>query len=156
MTDEQRKETLAQADRGLRRGDLSLALRLYQEVATAFPHDEAVRAKLKLVQESLQPSELTTAKARVSAEPPSKVSSPAAEAERLATDGKIPEAIAAYRKLLEAQPQNALLQERLRELFAMIQAQAPRQPVRSPEARLTELLDLVSLRRRKGPPPGTG
>lgn len=150
MSPEERASIVSTAERALRRGDLSQALRLFQSVAAAFPDDEAVREKLALVQESLQPAELTSAKARITAEQPA-VTSPIDAAERLASQGKIKEAIAAYRQVLASHPDSPLVRERLTELFSMVQAQAPRAPAPSKEALLTELLDRVGLRRRSKP-----
>jgi tetratricopeptide (TPR) repeat protein len=126
VSPDERTEAESQADRALRRGELSTALSLYQAIATAFPTDEAVQVKLKRIRENLQPMELTSAKARPPIEQAKPPTNSIQSAEALAARGDYAQAIALYRKALEKRPDSDLIRERLAELFQIAQAIAPR------------------------------
>lgn len=154
MTPDERDTLEAKGDRAMRRGELSTAVELFQKLRAAFPADAALAEKLKNLEESLQPMELTSAKSRFVPEPSApRASSPLDEAEALAAKGDYAGAIAGYRKALAAKPGSELLKERLAELFRMMQAHAPQRPpppvTRSPELALSELLDRIASRRKR-------
>ena len=152
MTPDERDTLEAKGDRAMRRGELSTALAMFQQLCAAFPSDAALAEKLKNLKDNLQPMELTSAKSRFVPDPSSPrpaSASPLDEAEALAARGDYAGAIGGYRKALAQKPDSELLKERLAELFAMMQAQAPRRPVKSPELTLTELLDRIASRRKR-------
>lgn len=154
MTQDERDTLEAKGDRAMRRGELSTALALFQQLCAAFPADATLAEKMKNLQENLQPMELTSAKSRFVPDPsaPRGRGSPLDEAEALAARGDYAGAIARYRKALADKPDSQLLKERLTELFRMMQAQAPRKPApvvaKSPELALSELLDRIASRRK--------
>ena len=153
MAPDERDAVEARADRAMRRGELSTALELFSQLTAAFPGGDAqLGLKLKQLKENLQPMELVSAKSRFAPEPPSvKSSGPLDEAEVLAARGDYAGAITAYRKALAARPDNELAKERITELFALVQAQAPRRPAAravTAERVLTDLLDRISVRRK--------
>jgi tetratricopeptide (TPR) repeat protein len=155
MTPEERDTLEAKGDRAMRRGELSAALALFQQLCSAFPLDSALAEKLANLKENLQPMELTSAKSRFVPDPsaPRSGGNPLDEAEALAARGDYPGAIARYRKALADKPDSELLKERLAELFRMMQAHAPQRPPpvvpKSPELALTELLDRIASRRKR-------
>ena len=154
MTADERAETESRADRALRRGDLSTALSLYQAVAASFPQDAAVQGKLSRIRETLQPMELSNAKAQASQEPVAAPSNGIEIAEAHASRGEYAEAVSIYRRMLGARPNSDLIKERLAELFQLAQAVAPKsEPISSPRL-LSDLLDQISRRRRDRPPKG--
>ena len=128
MEPEEREAVEAKADRAMRRGELSTALELFQQLLTAFPGDVGLQRKLSGLKENLQPMELVSAKS------------------------DYPGAIARYRKALSEKPDSELLKERLAELFRLVQAQAPRRAAppapKTPEGVLSEWLDRISSRRK--------
>jgi tetratricopeptide (TPR) repeat protein len=148
----EREVTEAKADRAMRRGELSTALELFQQLVAQFPDDAGLKRKLSGLKENLQPMELVSAKSRFTPEPaPVAGANPLDEAEVLASRGDHAGAIALYRKALAEKPDSELLKERLTELFRLVQAQAPRAPVvRSKEVVLSEWLDRISLRKKPG------
>ena len=153
MEPEEREVVEAKADRAMRRGELSTALELFQQLLTAFPGDVGLQRKLSGLKENLQPMELVSAKSRFVPEPPStKSAAPLDEAEALAAKGDYAGAIARYRKALSEKPDSELLKERLAELFRLVQAQAPRRAAppapKTPEGVLSEWLDRISSRRK--------
>ena len=159
MTPDERDTLEAKGDRAMRRGELSTALAMFQQLCAAFPDDATLAEKLANLKENLQPMELTSAKSRFVPDPSAPRSgggAPLDEAEALAARGDYAGAIARYRKALSEKPDSDLLKERLAELFRMMQAQAPQQkrpaPVvvqKSPELTLTDLLDRIASRRKK-------
>ena len=160
MTPDERDILEAKGDRAMRRGELSTALAMFQQLCTAFPGDALLAEKLKNLKDNLQPHELTSAKSSFAPNPsaPRAGSSPLDEAELLAARGDYPGAIARYRRALAEKPDSDLLKERLSELFSLMQAEAPRQspPVAqklaahaSPEDVLSELLDRIARRRKR-------
>lgn len=155
MTPEEQTAAEARAARCLRRGELSEAIRLYEELASACPSDASLAAKLAALRDSVQPAELQAAKARLdgpSARPLEPLT-PEEEAERLLALGDYPGAIAAYRRALAQRPSSELIRERLAELFRIAQASPPHSPTdselpRERGALLRALLDRISARRR--------
>src|SRR4051794_1435772 len=119
MSPEERTTLEANADRAMRRGELSTALDLFGKLLAAFPADETLKRKLKLLKENLQPMELVSAKSRFVPEPPQKKGSALDEAEAKAARGDYAGAIAAYRQALTEKPESELLKERLSELFRL-------------------------------------
>lgn len=150
MTPADRHTLEARAERCLRRGELSEAFSLYRELAAAFPEDGTLKNRIAELEESLQPAELMNAKSNFKAEPEGAPRSATEEAERLASVGDYGGAIAGYRKLLSARPDNDLVKERLQELFTLAQASAPRPsaPTRHREAVLGEILSRIGARKR--------
>lgn len=155
MTQDERDTLEAKADRAMRRGELSTALKLLTQLCAAFPGDATLHGKRANLQENLQPMELTSAKSRFVPDPSAPRpggGAPLDEAEAFAARGEYGEAIARYRKALADKPDSVLLKERLTELFVLSQAQAPRRspPVapKSPELHLSELLDRIAMRRK--------
>lgn len=149
MTPEQRQTLEAQAERHLRRGELSEAFEQFREVARAFPDDEHLRARITQLQENLQPAELMNPRSNFHSEP-AQGDTPADRAEAMAARGDYGGAIGLYRKVLAERPDSQLVRERIEELFRLVQAQAPRRP--TPQARehfLQELLQRITARRRK-------
>lgn len=134
MTQAERAETEARADRLLRRGELADAAALYERLLTAFPGDPVLEGKLSELRDSVGPAELHAARARLAAPPAAaKVRgplSPELEGEELFARGDYVNAAAAFRRALKERPDNELLKERLLEVFALAQAQQPgaRQP----------------------------
>lgn len=150
MSPADRQALEARADRCLRRGELSEAFALYRELTAAFPGDAALRARVQELEGSLQPAELMSAKANFRAEPADAPRSETEQAEQLAAAGDYAGAIAAYRRLLTARPDNELVRERLHELFTLARAAAPRPsaPTARREAVLGELLSRIGARKR--------
>lgn len=151
MTPEERKTLEAQAERHLRRGELSEAFEQFQHLSRAFPADVALAARITQLKESLQPAELMNPRSNFHSEPAdAATATPVDQAEALATRGDYAGAIGLYRRLLGERPDSELIRERLAELFRLAQAQAPRRP--SPQARehlLAELLARISSRKRQ-------
>lgn len=151
MTPADRHSLETRAERCLRRGELSEAFSLFRELVAAFPDDAALRSRLTELEGSLQPAELLNPRSNFRPEPEAAPRSPTEDAERRAAQGDYPGAIAAYRQILEAKPDNELVRERLAELFTLAQAAAPRPsaPTRHREAVLGELLSRIGARKRE-------
>lgn len=155
MTPEARADMQARAERALRRGELADAVGLYEQLAQAFPDEQALAQKLALLRESLQPMEL-----QKSRPPPAHAetlrmgpSSPVQEGERLFALGDYAGAAAAYRRALQERPDNELIQERLLELYRLATSAPVHSPTdralpKRPEDRLQALLDRLAARRR--------
>src|SRR5256885_10825167 len=107
------------AERAVRRGELLLALELFESLLADNPEDERVRQRMKPVRALLQRSELVN---RGRAEPdapeqaPSEALSDAEHGEIHASAGRFEEATRWYEKAVEKNPSNELLRERLEEL----------------------------------------
>ncbi len=152
MTEAERTDIEARADRCLRRGELAEAISLYESIARAFPDDRQLQHKLTELRESLQPAELFNPKSRFDdrASVPETIE---AQAERLVALGDYAGAIAAYRRALKLKPDSELIQDRLAELFRLAQAM-PARPAADPKlpdeprAMLESLLDRIISRRR--------
>ncbi len=149
-----RADLEVRADRALRRGEVSEALALFEQLASAYPDDAALKTKLDNLRETLQPMELSSAKTRsadrATGMPPS---SPEAEGERLLALGDFPGAISAYRRAFTQRPDSVLVQERLAEIFRLARAAPNTSPTdtklpREQEPMLRALLDRISARRR--------
>jgi len=154
MTSDARAEMESRAERCVRRGDFAQALGLYRALADAFPQEAALFDRIAQIEENLQPAELLSPKARtVSAEMPAL--SLEQEGERLFASGDVLGAAAAYRRAVEAKPDNQLLRERLVEIFQLAQQRGSPPKVHSPprpskEEALAALLERVLARRRPG------
>jgi tetratricopeptide (TPR) repeat protein len=107
------------AERAVRRGELLLALELFESLLADNPEDERVRQRMESVRALLQPSELVN---RRRAEPdapeqaPPEALSDAEHGEIHAGAGRFEEATRWYEKAVEKNPGNELLRERLEEL----------------------------------------
>lgn len=145
-----------QAERSLRRGELSEALSLFQSLAAAFPGDAQLAARIRDLSESLQPAELHRLPrdaADLPVPPPS--DDPAQEGERLFALGNYAAAAASYRAAVAADPENDLLRERLEQLYQLALATSRPSangrsgaPPPDPARVLSTLLDRISTRRR--------
>jgi tetratricopeptide (TPR) repeat protein len=156
VTNEERAQLESVADRARRRGEMAEAVRLYRAVLQAFPDDAALADKLARLAETLQPMELTSAKAPRS-ETPAKGSpvplTEEQEGERLFHLGDYAGAAKAYRRALAKKPDSPLIQERLMELVALAQASPRNSPTDKalpdrPEPLLVALLDRIAARKR--------
>jgi len=160
VTPEERSQIESAADRARRRGEMAEAVRLYRSLLAAFPQDAALREKLSLLEENLQPMELTSAKAprpdalTPGAGMPAAVPlTPEQEGERLFHLGDYAGAAAAYRRALATKPDSPLIQERLVELIALAQSSPRHSPTdralpQRPELLLRALLDRIAARKR--------
>ena len=107
------------AERAVRRGELLLALELFESLLADNPEDERVRQRMESVRALLQPSELVN---RRRAEPdapeqaPPEALSDAEHGEIHASAGRFEEATRWYEKAVAKNPGNELLRERLEEL----------------------------------------
>jgi tetratricopeptide (TPR) repeat protein len=107
------------AERAVRRGELLLALELFESLLAENPEDERVRQRMESVRALLQPSELVN---RRRAEPdapetaPPEALSEAEHGEMHASAGRFAEATSWYEKAVAKNPGNELLRERLEEL----------------------------------------
>lgn len=154
MTPQERETLEHQAERCLRRGELSEAFSTFKQIAAAFPADAAIKRRIDDLQDSLQPSELMDAKSNFrretgSGQPTSLID----EAEMNASKGDYKGAISIYRQLMEGQPGSELIRERLAELFQLAQAGQP-PPKASASQRpldsvLNDLLSRINDRRKR-------
>jgi tetratricopeptide (TPR) repeat protein len=155
MTVVERAELEARAERCTRRGELREAIGLYRTLHQAFPDDGPLGRKLQALEQSLQPSELLSARA-FAPEPYATRAGPEQEGERLFALGDYAGAMGAYRRALKQKPGSDLIRERLEELYTLAQS-APRQAAsptdkalpQEPSARLGALLDRIAARRRR-------
>jgi tetratricopeptide (TPR) repeat protein len=106
------------AERAVRRGELLLALELFESLLADNPEDERVRQRMESVRALLQPSELVNRRREpdTSDEAPPKALSDAEHGEIHASAGRFQEATRWYEKAVEKNPGNELLRERLDEL----------------------------------------
>jgi tetratricopeptide (TPR) repeat protein len=113
------EELEQRAERAVRRGELLLALELFESLLADNPEDERVRQRMESVRALLQPSELVN---RRRAEPdtaeqaPPEALSEAEHGEVHASAGRFEEATRWYEKAVAKNPRNELLRERLEEL----------------------------------------
>lgn len=150
-----RAELEARAERALRRGEMSEALALYEELAAEFPDEGRFNDRIAHLRAALQPAELAQGGAPP---PPSGVtelrpSTPEQEGERLFVIGDYAGAAAAYRRAVEERPDSELLRERLEELYRLARMAPRHSPTDSAlptdrQALLRALLDRISSRRR--------
>jgi tetratricopeptide (TPR) repeat protein len=107
------------AERAVRRGELLLALELFESLLADNPEDERVRQRMESVRALLQPSELVNRR-RAEPEAPEQAApealSDAEHGEIHASAGRFEEATRWYEKAVERNPGNELLRERLEEL----------------------------------------
>src|SRR3954463_7191739 len=109
------------AERAVRRGELLLALELFESLLAENPDDERVRQRMESVRALLQPSELVARRRTEPEEPdPEHGTLPNPQPrEMYASSGRFNDAAAAYERAAAANPKNELLQERLEELRAL-------------------------------------
>ena len=147
VSPEERAALERRAERHLRRGELKEAVTAYRLLASAFPADQALAARLSLVEETVPPSELARTPSGIRSDPSGVHGSPAHQAEALAARGDFRGAIAIYQQLLEGAPLAELLSERLAELRQLAAATRSSPPL-SREHLLEHLLTRISTRRR--------
>jgi len=110
------------AERAVRRGELLVAIELFEAYLAQEPDDERIRARMEAVRALLQPSELVSRRRQEPEEPEPRVApvSSAEVGEMHASAGRFAEAAEAYERALGKDPENALLRERLAELRALV------------------------------------
>jgi tetratricopeptide (TPR) repeat protein len=112
-------ELTQQAERAVRRGDLLLAIELFESALVQDPDDDRVRQRIESVRSLLHPSELVN---RRRSEPeavengPLESLGPAEEGELHAGGARFAEAVRCYERATAQNPDNQLLRERLEEL----------------------------------------
>jgi len=106
------------AERAVRRGELLLALELFESLLADNPEDERVRQRMESVRALLQPSELVNRRREpdLHDEAPPAALSDAEHGEVHASAGRFEEATRWYEKAVQKNPGNELLRERLEEL----------------------------------------
>ena len=110
MTPQDRESLEHQAERSLRRGELSEAFKAFKQVAAAFPGDDAIKRRIEELQDSLQPAELMNPKSNFRRE--SGTGQPTSlidQAEMNASKGDYKGAISIYRQLMASQPGSDLI-----------------------------------------------
>lgn len=113
------KELEQRAERAVRRGELLVALELFEAVLAQRPEDERVRQRMEAVRALLQPSELVHRRRPEPDAGATKAAEPGSDAEQgelLAASGRFLEAAEAYRRAVLGSPDNELFRERLEEL----------------------------------------
>ena len=116
------QELEQRAERAVRRGELLVALDLYEALLERSPDDERLRGKIESVRSLLQPSELVhrrRAEPVAAEDPQAAPMSDAEKGELHASAGKFAEAAFAYRRAVAKHPGNELLRERLEELVRL-------------------------------------
>jgi tetratricopeptide (TPR) repeat protein len=116
------KDLEQRAERAVRRGELLIALELFEAVLAQKPDDERVRQRMESVRALLQPSELVhrrRAEPEVAAPKTNEPISDAEQGELLAAGGRFDEALQAYRRAVAQSPANELFRERLEELLKL-------------------------------------
>jgi tetratricopeptide (TPR) repeat protein len=106
------------AERAVRRGELLAAIELFEGYLAQFPEDERVRSRMEAVRALLHPGELVNRR-RTEPEEPAPEAPPVTDAEAgevHASSGRFKDAAQAYERAVAGDPENELLQERLREL----------------------------------------
>ena len=113
------KDLTQRAERAVRRGELLLAIELFESALVQNPDDERVRQRMESVRSLLHPSELVN---RRRSEPetletgPIEAMSPAEEGELHASAGRFDDALRCYERAVAQSPANELVRERLEEL----------------------------------------
>jgi tetratricopeptide (TPR) repeat protein len=148
-------ELVSKADRAVRRGEMSEAVRLYEDALKQNPSDAALATKLDHLRASLQPSELMSGKIPVPEQsgPHLVPMTPEQEGERLFGLGDYAGAAAAYRRALRDKPDSELIKERLFELYRLAQTAPRHSPTdkalpKEKDALLKALLDRISARKK--------
>jgi tetratricopeptide (TPR) repeat protein len=110
------------AERAVRRGELLAAIEQFEAYLAQQPDDDRVRQRMESVRALLHPSELINRRRSEPEEPPEGAAemSDAEIAEMHASSGHFDEAVAAYERAAQANPENELLRERLEELRRLI------------------------------------
>jgi tetratricopeptide (TPR) repeat protein len=106
------------AERAVRRGELLAAIELFEAYLAQEPDDDRIRSRMEAVRALLQPSELVNRR-RTEPEETVPAAPPVTDTEAgeiHASSGRFLEAAEAYERAVSANPENELLQERLREL----------------------------------------
>jgi tetratricopeptide (TPR) repeat protein len=116
------KDLEQRAERAVRRGELLVALELFEAVLAQKPDDERVRQRMESVRALLQPSELVhrrRAEPEVAAPKANEPISDAEQGELHAAGGRFDEALQSYRRAVAQSPANELFRERLDELLKL-------------------------------------
>ncbi len=112
----------ARAERAVRRGDLLMAVDIFERLSSDHPEDERLRQRTEAVRSLLQPSELVHRRRATEPLPDQTSDLKLTDAERgevFAAAGRYADAVRAYRLAVGAQPENELLRDRLVELFGL-------------------------------------
>lgn len=145
MNSGERAQLEAQTERHLRRGELSEAWATLSRLAEAFP--QAYAARLQQLEESLEPAEWRRVTQQRGA-PSGVMKTPSQYAESLVAEGHFTEAMELYRALLDENPDQELVKERLSELYQLARVATPSRPPVDRTATLEHLLERISSRRR--------
>jgi len=140
------------AERAVRRGELLVAIELFEAYLAQEPDDERIRARMEAVRALLQPSELVSRR-RTEPEEPETRAAPVSSTEvgeMHASAGRFAQAAEAYEHALGADPGNDLFRERLAELRALVD-----QPKRA-DLDGAEKLDTTAAAPAGGPPRAGG
>lgn len=145
VTPEERAQLEAASERHLRRGELSEAWAALSKLSDALPGDEAIAARIKHLEDSLEPSEWRKMTARPAPPAPR---TPMHLAEEAAAQGRFTEALELYRALLDENPGQELLKERLAELYQLARVASPKKPRVDRLGVLEHLLERIASRKR--------
>ena len=108
------------AERAVRRGELLVALELFEQLVTMLPDDDRLQRRIESVRALLQPSEMHERREPetedADLEPPPALLSDAEQGELHASAGRFAQAVICYQRAAAAAPENELLRERLEEL----------------------------------------
>jgi tetratricopeptide (TPR) repeat protein len=112
-------ELTQRAERAVRRGDLLLAIELFESALVQDPDDDRVRQRMESVRSLLHPSELVNRRRSEPESPetgPVEPLGPTEEGELHAGAGRFAEAVRCYERAAAQSPENQLVRERLEEL----------------------------------------
>jgi tetratricopeptide (TPR) repeat protein len=115
------EELEQRAERAVRRGELLVALELFDTYLAQQPDDERVRSRMEAVRALLQPSEMVSRR-RADPQEPDSSAPPVSDAEAgeiHASSGRFADAAQAYERAVAGNPENELFRERLHELRAL-------------------------------------
>lgn len=156
MTPADRAELEARAEKAIRRGEMSEALGILEQLSRAFPEDTWLANRVSQLKENVDPRELARAPAPRTDPHGHQIARPASpeqEGERLFALGDYAGAAAAYRRALKDKPDSELIRERLFELYKLAQTAPRHSPTdgalpAGKEPMLRALLDRISARKR--------
>ncbi|MDF1562634.1 MAG: hypothetical protein P1V51_06305 [Deltaproteobacteria bacterium] len=117
------EEKRREAEREVRHGNFRGALALFKELAAADPGNAAYAARIATLEEGLQPMELHHPKAAAGAAA-RPLANDLQEGEAAANVEDYARAVACYRRVVAADPDNELAADRLQELEGLLAAQA--------------------------------
>ncbi|HWE24579.1 MAG TPA: hypothetical protein VG496_11645 [Myxococcales bacterium] len=117
------------AERAVRRGELLVALELFEQLLALLPDDVRLQKRIESVRALLQPSEMHDRRApgpdEVEPSAESLSLSDAEQGELHASAGRFAPAVSCYERAAAAAPDNELLRERLEELRGLLAPGAP-------------------------------